>query len=45
MQCLYVGGVFLAVFICLFVYSQSSRKQPPWKFEKVVVTRAARLQD
>ena len=26
-------------------YSQSSRKPPPWKFEKVVVTRAGHLRE
>ena len=26
-------------------YSQSSRKRPPWKFEKVVVTRAGHLRE
>ena len=26
-------------------YSQSSRKQPPWKFAKVVVTRARHLRE
>ena len=26
-------------------YSQSSRKRPPWEFEKVVVTRAGHLRE